>query len=510
MPVATTSAATSARRPLWRQLHVRVAIVATSLLALHCGVMLAVVQHYNAQTGLETTQRMNLGLARNVVEHQSPALINPQGQPDRARMKELALHVMMINPSVEVYLLDGEGRVLAHALEGLQGADPVGRRVNLAPVRQLMAAPPEALRLPVLGDDPRQVGRQTIVSVAPIGVRNAVPGYLYIVLSGQMLQSVAASLANSDALRTVAAGLVLSSLLAAAVLWLALRKLTWPLRALTAELGTFRSEADGADERGFDGEIGVLRSAVRAMQRRIAQQFKRLEESDNQRRELVSNISHDLRTPLSSIQGYIETVLVRADHLDADARAQHLGTALRHVELLGKRIADLFELSKLDAGRVEPKLEVFCLAELLQDVVLNYQLAAQQRGVRLSLAAGSHMKAGVTADIALIERVLQNLVDNALRYTATGGEVTLALSARGSQLEISVSDTGRGIAQEHLPHIFERYWHAGDAEDTDPGASSGLGLAIVKRILDLHGSVVRVHSELLRGTRIEFALPRAA
>ena len=497
---------TSARRPLWRQLHVRAAIVATLLLALHCGAMLAVVQYYNAQTALETTQRMNLGLARYVVEHQSPGLISPQGQPDRARMKELAQHVMMINPSVEVYLLDGEGRVLAHALEGLQGADPVGKRVNLAPVRQLMAAPPEALRLPVLGDDPRQAARQSIVSVAPVGSS----GYLYVVLSGQMLQSVAASLANSDALRTVAAGLVLSSLLAAAVLWLALRKLTRPLRALTTELGAFRNDADSADERGFDGEIGVLRTAVGAMQRRIAQQFKRMEQSDHQRRELISSISHDLRTPLSSIQGYVETVLVRADQLDADARAQFLRTALRHVELLSKRIADLFELSKLDDGRVEPKVEVFCLAELLQDVVQNYQLAAQQRGVRLSLAAGSHMKAGVAADIALIERVLQNLVDNALRYTATGGEVTLALHAKGSQLEISVTDTGRGIAQEHLPHIFERYWHASAAEDTAPGASSGLGLAIVKRILDLHGSVVRVQSELLRGTRIEFALPQVA
>ena len=510
MPLVTPYAAASARQPLWRQLHVRAAIVATLLLALQCGVMLAVVQHYNALSALETTQRMNLGLARYVVEHQSPGLINLQGQPDGARMKELALHVMMINPSVEVYLLDGEGRVLAHALEGLQGADPVGRRVNLAPVRQIMAAPPEALRLPVLGDDPRQAGRQNIVLVAPVDGGDAAPGYLYIVLSGQVLQSVAASLANSDALRTVAAGLVLSTLLAAAVLWLALRKLTRPLRELTTELGAFRSEADSADERGFDGEIGVLRAAVGAMQRRIAQQFKHLEESDNQRRELFSNISHDLRTPLSSIQGYVETVLVRADQLDADARAQHLRTALRHVDLLGKRIADLFELSKLDAGRVEPKVEVFCLAELLQDVVQNYQLAAQQRGVRLSLAAGSHMKARVVADIALIERVLQNLVDNALRYTAAGGEVMLALHAKGSQMEVSVTDTGRGIAQEHLPYIFERYWRASDGESTDPGASSGLGLAIVKRILDLHGSVVRVQSELLRGTRIEFALPRAA
>jgi signal transduction histidine kinase len=214
---------------------------------------------------------------------------------------------------------------------------------------------------------------------------------------------------------------------------------------------------------------------------------------------------------LSSIQGYVETVLLRAEQLDAPTRAQHLRTALRHVDLLGRRIGDLFELSKLDAGRVAPKVEIFCLAELLQDVVQNYRLPAQQRGIRLSLAAGSHMQARVLADIALIERVLQNLIDNALRYTAAGGEVTLTLQARGAQLEIGVADTGQGIAQEHLPHIFDRYWRA-TATDTasSAGSGSGLGLAIVKRILDLHGCAVRVHSELRRGTRFEFALPRAA
>ncbi len=500
---------------LWQQLHVRAALVAIPLLVLLGATMFAMLRYYSAQTGLETTQRMNLGLARYVVEHQEPGLISASGEADRARMKALALHVMMINPSVEVYLLGADGRVLAHALEGLQGADPVGRWVDLAPVQALLTTPPEALSLPVFGTDPRHGGAMNVVSVAPLSTSAGMAGYLYIVLNGQTLQSVSATLANSDALRALATGLVVATLLAGAVLLLALRKLTRPLRDLTAELRAFRSVADGASEPGSGDEISVLRRAVRTMQERIAQQFKRLEDADQQRRELVSNISHDLRTPLSSIQGYVETVLLRTEQLDAHTRAQYLRTALRHAELLGRRIGDLFELSKLDAGRMAPKLEVFCLAELLQDVVQNYRLLAQQRSVRLNLDAGSHMKARVLADIALIERVLQNLIDNALRYTAAGGAVTLSLRARGSQLEIGVADTGQGIAQEHLAHIFERYWHAGEAgsqshADADGRSGSGLGLAIVKRILDVHGCAVRVHSELRRGTRFEFALPRAA
>jgi signal transduction histidine kinase len=505
-----TAAHRATQSAVWRRLHVRAALVAVPLLLGLGAAMYVLLQHYSAQTALEAGQRMNLGLARYVVEHQAPGLIAADGQPDRGRMKALALHVMMINPAVEVYLLDADGRVLAHALEGLQGPDPVGAQVDLAPVRRLLSATSNAtVLLPVLGTDPRDPARANTFVVSALAQPGGGMGYLYIVLNGRMAQTVSANLANSAALRAMAIGAALSTLLAAAVLWIAWRQLTRPLRQLTDELKTFRE--DGAERAGSEpgDEIGVLRRAVQTMQQRIAQQFQRLEDGDRQRRELVSNISHDLRTPLSSIQGYVETVLVRGETLDAQARATHLRTALRHVDLLGKRIADLFELSKLDAGRVEPKQEVFCLAELLQDVVQNYRLAAQQRGVSLCLATGSHTQAKVLADIALIERVLQNLIDNALRYTASGGTVTLSIQNHGAFMQISVSDNGRGIETRHLPHIFERYWRATDADESGAPTSSGLGLAIVKRILDLHGSVVRVHSELARGTRFEFLLPQA-
>ena len=496
------------RWPMWQRLHVRAALIAAPLLLALGASMYFMLQHYSAQTALEAGQRMNLGLARYVVDHQPPGLIGADGAPDRARMKELGLHVMMINPAVEVYLLDPRGRVLAHALEGLKGPDPVGTQVDLLPLRQLMGD--GAPRLPVLGTDPRNSAQTNTFSVAAVASNSGPSGFLYIILNGSTAQRVSASLSNSHALQAMAGGIGLATALAALVLWITWQQLTRPLRRLTDELRSFRDETATLPRFESGGEIGVLRGAVQALQSRIAQQFQRLEDGDRQRRELVSNISHDLRTPLSSIQGYVETVLVRGGALDAAARAQHLRTVLRHVALLGKRINDLFELSKLDAGRVQPQQEVFCLAELLQDVVQNYQLAAQERGVALSLAAGSHLKAKVSADIAMIERVLQNLIDNALRYTASGGEVTLGIELRGAFMEISVSDTGRGIATADLPHIFGRYWRPSDADDGAAGTSSGLGLAIVKRILDLHGSIVRVQTEFARGTRFDFLLPQAA
>lgn len=486
-------------------------MVAVPLLLLLSAAMFLTVRHYSAQSALEASQRMNLGLARYVVEHGPANLIDVNGQPDRRQMGVLAQHVMMINPAVEVYMLDRKGQVLAHALDALQGSDLIGKSVDLKAVHRLTdGADGEVLRLPVFGDDPRRDGQKTVVSVAAVHSGGREVGYLYIVLNGQEQRVVTASLTNSESLREIATGLSFATLMAVCVVVLALRHLTRPLRELAAEVETFRNNDGAAAVGPWGDEIDRLRRAVRAQQRRIAEQFQRLDQSDQHRRELVSSISHDLRTPLSSIRGYVETVLLRGDALDVEARSQHLRTALRHTALLGKRIADLFELSKLDADRVEAQTEVFCLAELLQDVVQNYRLAAQQRRVSLHLADDTYSTARVCADIALIERVLQNLVDNALRYTAAGGEVTLAVRSLGRQFEISVTDTGRGIANEHLPHIFERYWRAGDVDETQPGNSAGLGLAIVKRILELHGSVVRVQSELNRGTRFEFSLPQLA
>ena len=486
-------------------------LLAAALMALAGAVLWLLSAQHNEESALEATQRMNLGLADFIVEHQPRALIGADGRPDETAMREMAGMVMKINPAVEVYLLDVSGQVLAHALEGV---GLLASRVDTSRVRDLVS-PRKPTRLPVLGDDPRQPGHSTIVSVAPINGDSpgaAMRGYLYVVLQGQMQQSLQAAPADSSALRSAAGGIALVVLGAALMLALVFALLTRPLRRLTQELESFRGDEGTTPLSAHGDEVERLGQATHAMRERIAEQFKRLEENDRLRRELIGNISHDLHTPLASVQGYLETVLLRGDALDAAAREQHLRTALHHARRLDRRIADLFDLSKLDAGRVEPRAEVFCLAELLQDVVQAYRLQAQQRGVGLELAAGSHAHSLVRADIALIERVLQNLIDNALRHTSAGGRVQLAIEPAGpQQLLLKISDTGAGIAAEHLPHIFERYWRASDAEPGDaPTHSAGLGLAIVKRIVELHGSAIRVRSAPQQGTTFEFALPQAA
>jgi two-component system, OmpR family, sensor kinase len=500
-------------------LHLRLTGAVLVVMLLLGAALLALAQQQSHLQTLEATQRLHLDLARTIARQQPRPLIAANGAPDHALMRDLAMHVMALNPAVEVYLLDVQGHVLSHALDK---PGPLAERVDMTPVRPLAQREQTPPELPLLGDDPRRAGQRNVVSVEGLNDGATMTGYLYIVLQGHTAQAVAEHAAASRAWQTLAIGGALLTASAGAVLALVLGLLTKPLRALTAEVTAMHPAAGAAKPAHATparDEVGALRAATHAMHRRIAEQLHQLQDNDRLRRELISNISHDLHTPLAAVQGYVETLWLRGEQLDAATRTQHLATTLRHVQRLNKRIADLFELAKLDAGHTAPRMEVFALAELLQDVVQDWQLAARDSGVRLQLAPSVRQRAPgddlVRGDISLIERVLQNLVDNALRHTPAGGDVTLGLApapnTNNSHLPalcVTVTDTGSGIAREHLPHIFERYWRADPTPAHTSTTSAGLGLAIAKRILDLHGSVVRVLSEPQRGTRFEFSLQR--
>jgi signal transduction histidine kinase len=494
--------------PFRRRLHVRIGSVMLTVMVLMALCLLLLSRAQQQRVNLEVTQRLNLGLARYIADHQPGPLLTADGEPERGLLMKMAMDVMMINPAVEVYVLDATGRIVGHALDS---AAVQLHAVDLLPVRALLgdSGPVE---LPLLGDDPSAPGSRNVFSATMIGdASGQARGYLYIVLRGRASQGLAQGSSRSSMMRETAIAVLLACAAAGLALLAALFVLTRPLRRLTAQAQAFRvggtvhcAAVPDADE------IALLESALHALQGRVAHQFAQMEENDRMRRELVANLSHDLQTPLTSIQGYAEHCLLKNETLPNEERASSLRLMLRHCVSLSKRIGDLFELSRLDAGRIQPKLELFCLAELSQDVVDRYQLEARKRRITLILSAASRKGACVRADIALMERVFQNLIDNALRHTPAGGTVTIGITPRAGALRVSVSDTGVGIADEHLAHVFERYYQAQDLGSVGHGPSAGLGLAIVKRILELHGSVIRVSSEIARGTCFQFSLQRAA
>jgi signal transduction histidine kinase len=283
------------------------------------------------------------------------------------------------------------------------------------------------------------------------------------------------------------------------------------LESLGRDAGAAKLRIDGADPHGDD--LARLAAQAERVSEQLAGQARALARASRQRTELLANVSHDLRTPLASMQGYLELLLVRHGSLTPAEVQGYLQTAARQSERLSGLVADLFELTRLEAEDMRPQTEAFALADLAQDVLQKYTADARRRDVTLHTRCDAAAKpAGalrVMADIGLIERLLDNLVDNALRHTPAGGAVTIEIEPTGSRVQVAVLDTGVGIAAEDMPGIFERYEHANRVGDVGAGIHVGLGLAIARRIVQLHGSPLQVHSEPGRGTQVRFELTLA-
>lgn len=459
------------------------------------------VDRYSTQSYYEElTQRLNASIAMYVVGERQ---LIEAGVVNREALGRLAQQAMIINPTVEVYLLDREGRILGHSLP----AESVrADRVDLVPVRRLIAGEAE---MPIRGTDPRNLEREKVFSAAEVVDDGVVRGYLYAVLGGQKYDELASSIRGSY-VQKISLGAIVAIVIAAFLVGLLVfNLLTRRLTRLTRDVRRFTDSEFDPDvvipADGTGDEIGQLNTAFRRMADKIREQFEGLKETDRLRRELVSNVSHDLRTPLASMLGYVDTLLLKNDQLDPEERRHYLEITRKHTQRLGRLIGDLFELSKLDAAAVRPTLESFSLAELLQDVSQEFELDAERAGIALRVETGGD-SAQVRADIGLMQRVLENLLRNALKFTPSGGSVTIRLAPQSDAVRVAVSDTGCGIEPDDLDHIFDRFFHSRRNGSTGE-PSSGLGLAIVKRILDLHGSRITVRSSPGNGTRFEFDLP---
>jgi predicted ATPase/signal transduction histidine kinase len=262
---------------------------------------------------------------------------------------------------------------------------------------------------------------------------------------------------------------------------------------------------------GLRREIGEHQSARAQLAEALAQ-VQRLKddlEAENVylRSELIANVSHDLRTPLAALRGYLEMLTLKGDELRRSTQRSYVEIALRQSEHLATLVDELFELAKLDFKGVRLAREAFQLAELAVDVLQKFQLGADRQQVALRFEGGQAVPP-VDADLGLVERVFDNLIGNALRHTPAGGSVSVTLHAEAARVAACVADTGGGIPEEELPFIFDRFYRV-DRQREHAGGGAGLGLAIAKRIVELHGGELRVHSIAGQGSRFSFDLPAA-
>lgn len=444
-------------------------------------------------------QEVNQRLYGNIADSTTQNVkILPNGEVDKASLQDVMHSMMVINPSVEVYLLDTKGNIITyvapHKKIKLQSVD-------LDPVLTFINGDRKKM---IVGDDPRHPGDQKVFSAAPIIDQRELKGYVYIILASEEQAAVTDNLFGSYILKLGTWFFFLALALALLVGLLAIWYLTRNLRRIIDTVRRFK-EGD-YQARVYlhrQGELSSLADNYNAMADTIVANIEELKGVEKLRRELIANVSHDLRTPLAIMQGYVETLLIKENQLSKEEQRKYLHTILGSNEKLTKLIAQLFEYSKLEAKQLEPKKEPFFIAELAQDIFFKYQILAQERGIELDLVCPPDLPM-VFADLGMVERVVQNLIDNALKFTPKGGKVTIEVNSLGEKVQVKIADTGPGIPEEEQSYIFERYRQVGPGVEKK---GAGLGLAIAKKMLDLHDATIQVQSRLNEGTVFLFQLP---
>lgn len=488
---------------MFSSLYSKLAAVLTALFLL-VGVLFLIVTLFSTDMyQQEVNQKLNSHLAEQIVRER---LLMQDREVNQDALKDIFHMLMVINPSIEIYLLDVRGNILAYSAE--PGA--VKRtRIDLRPIMDWLE---HESQMPVLGDDPRDPHGQKVFSAAPIPESGELQGYLYVILGGEVYDSVAQKLKRSHILK-LSTWMIGASLLFALITGLLLfASLTGRLKKLTSVMDAFKSgekldELDlpvSVNTRQTD-EIERLGATFKNMAERIELQMERLVKSDTTRRELIANVSHDLRTPLATLQGYIETLLVKDINLPEADRKTYLEIALKHCGHLSNLVDRLLELATLESPGMKVNPEPFNLGELLQDVIQKFQLTAEKKQIQVISHADENIPF-VDADIGLIERVLENLIENAVRHTPTEGEIRLTLARDRDLIRVEICDTGPGIPESSLPLIFNRFHQLDKSRKLEPG-HTGLGLAITRKILNLHRSEIEVSSTPGSGTCFQFFLP---
>ena len=273
------------------------------------------------------------------------------------------------------------------------------------------------------------------------------------------------------------------------------RQITRPVKRLVAATADIASgKLDSRVEDPGPDEIGQLGRAFNSM-------AEALERQEEQRRSMMADIAHELRTPLSVLRGNLEAM---EDGL-LEPTPQQVAVLHDQSAALSRLVEDLRMLSLASAGHLELHRHPADVSELVRSVLMEIEAASRDRGVALSGDAPASLP-HVSLDSDRIRQVLRNLIDNALRHTPPGGRIDVQVHKQGTALTVSVADTGSGIATQDLPHLFDRFYRA-DGSRARATGGSGLGLAIVKQLVEAHGGEVSVESEPGTGSVFSFSLP---
>jgi signal transduction histidine kinase len=324
---------------------------------------------------------------------------------------------------------------------------------------------------------------------APVQVRNTLHG-IVVLPPGPAPSPLARDV---DRLASIpgTALLVLLTMIAAAFIFEPARRRLKLLQDASQRLGagdlTARAPVRGGDE------VAGVAAAFNRMAGELAARDEALRTSDRLRRQMLADVSHELKTPLTAMRGYVETLRRQDIELDRHTRERYFSTLERETVRLDRIVKDLLDLSRLESGAGDLDVRVFATRRVFEHVVQRHQPEIQRRAVQVRIDVAMEVDQ-IVADPDRIEQVVENLFANALRHTPDGGTIALGARLDGDTYALTIADSGPGIPPDHLPHIFERFYKV-DSSRANASGGSGLGLSIARAIVARHGGTIAAASE---------------
>lgn len=428
-------------------------------------------------------------------------LLQPAGEYDD---KSLHDHIrrMAVVMNMRITLIDEEGKVLLDSRVPPESLATVNNHLSRPEVRQALEQP--------YGSDMRL---STTLNVDYVYVAKVVnlPQNLPILGKVKYLRIAAPGQEISDTVRDerrniLIVGCIVVVCVTIASLFLS-RKIATPMVEIAEAVEKIRGgNLDTRITVRSDDEVGMVARAVNEMVDKLKADIAQLKKLERVRSEFLGNVSHELRTPIFSMQGFLETLLEGAVD-DPTVNKDFLRKAYEHSSRLNTLLGDLITISHIESGEMKMSFRYFALREFVDDLVATFRPIAEHHHVSLHLDEPLSGELSVLGDKERLRVVMENLLENAIKYNKLGGKVTIRARQSGNAVRIEVSDTGVGIPAEHQPRVFERFYRV-DRNRSREVVGTGLGLAIVKHIVEAHGSRIELESSPGKGSTLFFTLNR--
>lgn len=475
----------------------RIGVLVFSLITV-LGLLFIIITYLSATYFFNaSTELLNKDVAAHIAKFTSPF---EEGNINRAKADSVFYNAMVVSPSIEVYFLDTTGKVIYY-----EAPDSTIKlwQIPLQSIQKLISSKGEEY---TTSPDPKEPDHNKIFSAAEVVSGTKKLGYIYVILGSKEYNNISDLLFKSHAatLALEAFGIVI--VVSFFLSFYYIKRLQKRYNKVVEVLEQYRQGNLAARfEQSSKDEFTPVTTSFNKMADLLSEKIAQVSKAEEERKNFIANISHDLRTPLSIASGYAETLITGQDEASNSAhQKEYIQLVLTKIKQVEKMVLQLFELSRMDSADFKPQKEPFIISEILQEIANSFGIAVAQKKIALS-CIGCNEVVWTKGDIRMMERVIQNLLENALKNTPESGSITIQLARQEADFVASVENTGTPLDKGLVSWINDT--SADDSFSTKTKHKRGLGLVIIKRILSLHHSCLQVETAAGGSNRFYFSLP---